>query len=147
MKTFWDAETRDDALARIDRLTEGSRPAWGAMTAERMLSHLAESMKMSIGELPCQSKNLPIRFFPLKQLIIYVFPFPKGSPTSPELLAGAQTPVDGLKSELRALVAKFAARREARDWPIHPAFGRLSTRAWGALTAKHFEHHLRQFGV
>ena len=147
MKTFWDADTREAALARIDRLTDASRPAWGTMTADRMLAHLAESMKMAIGDLPCKPRKLPIRFFPLKQLIIYAFPFPKGAPTAPELLAGAEAPVAGLKGELRELLARFAARRDARDWPLHPAFGRLTPRAWGALTAKHFDHHLRQFGV
>jgi len=146
-KTFWDAEARDAALARIDRLTDATKPAWGKMTADRMLAHLAESMKMATGELRCESKKLPIRYFPLKQLIIYVLPFPKGSPTAPELLAGAQTSVDKLQREIRQLMTKFAARHDARDWPEHPAFGKLSTRAWGVLTAKHFDHHLRQFGV
>ena len=147
MKTFWDAEARDAALARIDRLDSASRPAWGTFTADRMLSHLAESVKMALGELPCESKKVPIRFFPLKQLIVYVLPFPKGAPTSPELLRGAEAPVEGLKRDLRELLEKFGSRRGARDWPIHPAFGRLTSRAWGALTARHFDHHLRQFGV
>jgi hypothetical protein len=31
--------------------------------------------------------------------------------------------------------------------PEHPAFGRLSGRAWGALVYRHMDHHLRQFGL
>ncbi|MGH9801334.1 MAG: DUF1569 domain-containing protein, partial [Blastocatellia bacterium] len=31
--------------------------------------------------------------------------------------------------------------------PEHPAFGKLSTKDWGALTYKHMDHHFRQFGV
>jgi hypothetical protein len=149
MKTFWDQATREATLARIDRITGSSRPVWGKMTADRMLSHLAETMKMAIGELPCEPAKLPIpvHFFPLKQLIVYVVPIPRGAPTSPELLAGTDAPVDHLKGEMRELLAQFAARRDARDWPIHPVFGRLTPRAWGVLMAKHCDHHLRQFGV
>ena len=147
MKTLWNDADRSRMLERIDRITDGSKPLWGRMTADRMLSHLVESAKMSVGELQCKSKMLPIRWFPLKQLILYVFPFPKGSPTAPELLAGAEAPVSDLKPELHLLVGKFAERRDRDDWPEHPAFGKLSREAWGKLTYKHFDHHLRQFQV
>ena len=147
MKTLWDADTRAGTLARIDRIDADTRPVWGTMTAERMLAHLAESLKMALGITRCESKMLPIRFFPLKQLILYVFPFPKGAPTAPELLAGEALPVDDRKREIHDLVGTFAAREGRSDWPVHPAFGGLSAKAWGALTAKHFDHHLRQFGV
>ena len=147
MKTIFETADRDSVLARIDRVTDASKPLWGKMTADRMLAHLVESMKMATGELPTKSKDLPIRFWPLKQLIIYVFPFPKGAPTAPELLAGPERHVDALKTELREQVAKVGSRGSTAEWPKHPAFGRLSPRAWGALAYKHINHHLRQFGV
>ena len=147
MKSVWNDADRAQMLQRIDRITDASKPLWGKMTADRMLAHLVESAKMSVGELQCKPKILPIRWFPLKQLVLYVIPFPKGSPTSPELLAGAEAPVSDLKPELQRLIDKFVARRDREDWPLHPAFGKLSREAWGKLTYKHFDHHLRQFGV
>jgi hypothetical protein len=36
---------------------------------------------MALGELTVKPKHLPIRYPPLKQLIIYVVPFPKSAPT------------------------------------------------------------------
>ena len=147
MKTIWNDEDRTRLLDRVDRITDDSKPLWGRMMADRMLSHLVESAKMATGEIECKSKMLPIRWFPLKQLILYVFPFPKGAPTAPELLAGAKAPVADLKPELRRLIDKFAARADRDDWPRHPAFGKLSRDGWGALTYKHFDHHLRQFQV
>ncbi len=33
------------------------------------------------------------------------------------------------------------------DWPKHPLFGPLSGEEWGALSWKHLDYHLRQFGV
>lgn len=146
MKTLFDVDVREDIQARIGRVTPATQARWGAMNAERMLSHLAESLKMALGEVSCKPKRLPIRFFPLKQLLIYVVPFAKGLPTAPELLTGPLAPLDDLKSEIGELMTKFASRRDA-GWPDHPAFGKLSAQGWGVLTRRHFDHHLRQFGV
>lgn len=147
MKSVWQTSDRNDLLARIDRIAPATTPKWGRMTAERMLSHLVESAKMATGELTCRSKKLPLRFFPLKQLVLYVLPFPKSSPTAPELLAGAAAPVDALQRDLHRLLGDFASRDVRAAWPEHPAFGSMDGRQWGVLTYKHFDHHLRQFGV
>ena len=50
-----------------------------------MLAHLNDSYRMCLGELKVKSKHLPLRYTPIKQLVIYVAPFPKGAPTAPEL--------------------------------------------------------------
>lgn len=146
MKTAWQDADRNELLSRIDRVNDSIKPAWGNMNGSAMLAHLSQSLKMAVGELPCKGRKLPIRFFPLKQLIIYVFPFPKGAPTAPELLEGSDTPAEQSKAELRRLFTKMALQKGS-TWPEHPAFGTLSEKQWGILTYKHFNHHLRQFGV
>lgn len=45
------------------------------------------------------------------------------------------------------LLERFAARPPDATWPLHPAFGTLSRRAWGVLGYRHVDHHFRQFGV
>jgi hypothetical protein len=147
MKTIWQDEWRRDLESRIDKVNETLPAKWGKLTADRMLSHLRESAKMALGELPVKSKKLPIRYFPLKQLIVYLLPFPKGAPTAPELLSGNATECASCRVELRDLIARLAGRKNNTSWPEHPAFGKLSQRAWGVLTYRHFDHHLRQFGV
>jgi Protein of unknown function (DUF1569) len=147
MRSLWEQDARLEILRRIDAVAADAKPQWGRMSAGRMLRHLAQSLAMANDEVPMQSKKLPIRYFPLKQLIIYVFPFPKGAPTSPELLEGDDTSVDAARADLRRGIETFAARTGAASWPEHPAFGHLSRRAWGVLTYKHCDHHLRQFGV
>lgn len=146
--SFWDADTRDGICRRVERLTPTSKAAWGKFNATEMLAHLNDAMRMAIGELPVRRKNLPIRHFPLKQLIIYALPFPKGAPTAPELLArcnGAQ--FDDEKAEFRRIADRLAAKPRSDLWPEHPAFGRLTYRAWGVLKYRHADHHLRQFGL
>jgi hypothetical protein len=146
MKTAWQDSDRNELLSRIERVNGGDKARWGKMTAGGMLAHLGQSLRMAVGELPCKSKKLPIRFSPLKQLIIYALPFPKGAPTAPEMLEGSDTPPDRSKEELQRLFTKFLAQR-GKAWPEHPAFGTLSDKAWGVLVYRHFDHHLRQFGV
>jgi len=113
-----------------------------------MVCHLAEGLKMALGELPVAPKNLPLRYPPLKQLIIYVAPFPKHAPTAPELVITA-TPSEwaGDVRTLTTLMDRFVARGPAGPWVDHPAFGRLSPRAWGVLVYRHMDHHFKQFGV
>ncbi len=117
------------------------------MTAPQMVAHLADSLRMAIGELLVPSKNLPIRFPPIKQLIIYWLPFPKGVPTAPELITRVPAEWKAELDDLRLLLDRFAQRDKHGKWPDHPAFGRMKATAWGVLVYRHMDHHLRQFGV
>jgi len=85
---------------------------------------------------------------PLKQLIIYLLPIPKGVPTARELLGR----IDRAQWEQEAavfpsLLERFASRPAGASLPAHPAFGALSRRAWGVLAYRHVDHHFTQFGV
>ena len=148
MKSLWQDDVRSSVLSRVDKVDADAQRQWGTMTPERMLAHLTESMKMCVGEMTPRPKRVPLRFFPLKQLAIYLMPFPKGLPTAPELVAfSPEAAIEESKDELRRLFTLFAGRRGEKSWPNHPAFGTMSAGAWGVLAYRHFDHHLRQFGV
>ncbi|HVE71986.1 MAG TPA: DUF1569 domain-containing protein [Thermoanaerobaculia bacterium] len=147
MKTLFDIFDRDEILTRVERLNADSRPQWGKMNVEMMLAHLVASMRMAKGELAVASKKLPIRFPPLRQLFVYWLPWPKGSPTAPELLPSDIGAIEDNKRDLARLIAEVGARGAYETWPEHPAFGDLGRRGWGVLTWRHLDHHLRQFGV
>jgi hypothetical protein len=147
MKSMWHESAAHDVRDRIRTLRPDHNAHWGKMSAPQAVCHLAESLKMALGELPVVPKNVPIRYPPLKQLIIYVAPFPKSAPTAPELLARAPRDWDADVADLQSLVDRFAARGRRATWVEHPAFGRLSGRAWGVLVYRHMDHHLKQFGV
>ena len=142
MKSLAQEATRRELVERIDRITDSTTPKWGRFTARAMLDHLARATEMAAGEREVAPKKLPIRYFPLKQLALYVLPMPKGLPTSPELLTDSPEPVENSKETLRRLITNFAPRPAN-----HPAFGFLTTRAWSVLVYRHVDHHLRQFGV
>jgi hypothetical protein len=111
-----------------------------------MVCHLADSLRMAMGDLKVAPKKSPIRYPPLKQLIVYVAPFPKGVPTAPELLAREPREWTAEVADLQSLLDRAADGRSTDAWPEHPAFGTLSKRAWGVLIFRHMDHHLRQFG-
>ncbi len=101
---------------------------------------------MAVGELVVPSKKLPLRYPPLKQLILYALPFPKHAPTAPQLQR-APGAWEREVADLNAVLGRFVARDRAAEWPEHPAFGPLSAHAWGVLAYRHCDHHLRQFGL
>jgi hypothetical protein len=147
MKTAWNAADRASLQARLARLRPEDAPRWGRMSAPQMVAHLADSLHMALGDLPVVPKRTPIRFTPLKQLIIYVLPFPKGVPTAPELISREPAAWGADMAAIHTLLDRFAARDPRAPWPRHPAFGRLSGATWGRLVYRHMDHHLTQFGV
>jgi hypothetical protein len=118
------------------------------MNVTQMMAHLNDALRMAAGELPTAGKNTPFRRWPMKQLVVYVMPWPKGAPTAPELLARTDNlDLKAEKAEFRVLAERLAAKSAADRWPEHPAFGSLTHKAWGVLKYRHTDHHLRQFQV
>jgi Protein of unknown function (DUF1569) len=146
--SMWDPSLRASFAERVKKLDRDTKAAWGKFNAGGMLAHLNDSYRMFTGELKVKSKNLPLRYAPIKQLVIYVAPFPKGAPTAPELIARCDGAVlDDEKKAYELMIAKLAAVKPGDSFPEHPAFGVLTHRAYGVLMARHTDHHLRQFGV
>lgn len=132
---------------RLDAVTAASTPLWGRMDSRQMLAHLSDGVRMALGELNVQPRPGALRFPPIRHAIVYWLPFPKGAPTAPELLARRAEDYDAERASLKHLLERLGALEGARDWPEHPAFGRLGSRGWGVLTHRHVDHHLRQFGA
>jgi uncharacterized protein DUF1569 len=146
-KTLSNARSRRELLDRLERLTPTATALWGTMTAPEMLAHLADWMRMARGEIKVAVKKLPQRHPPLKQLMVYWLPFPKGIQTSPELIG--RKPLDwGIESAaVRKHVQAFENLDPKTAWPEHPVFGKMTSQAWCVFAYRHMDHHLRQFGI
>ena len=113
-----------------------------------MLQHLRRSALMCLGELSVPSVNKrAFHKFPLKQLLLYVLPFPKGAPTAPELKPRDAASFEEERAALLELLERIGAGLSDGMGPEHPLFGPLSWREWGVLAYKHSDHHLKQFGA
>ena len=146
--TIWDHSVRTSIAQRAQRISAASTPGWGKMNAAAMMAHINDSLRMALGDLPVKSKNLPLRYKPIRKLFIYCLPMPKGAPTAPELIARCQNAVlEDEKKTFAELINRCATIKPGTMLGEHPAFGNLSYDEYGALIAKHTDHHLRQFGV
>jgi len=139
---------RSAIVNRLQTLSATSVGRWGSMDVAAMLQHLRLSAEMALGELTMPSSNKrAFQVFPLKHLILYVLPFPKGAPTAPALKPGLATPLEEERTALLSLLERIASAPDEGAGPAHPLFGPLTWRQWGVLTYKHADHHLRQFGA
>lgn len=134
---------------RMRSLSASSTARWGNMDVSGMLKHLRLSALMTLGELSVPSANKrAFQMFPLKHLILYVFPFPKGAPTAPALKVDAPAPdFEQERTAVLDLLERIGTGERDGTGPEHPLFGPLSWREWGVATYKHADHHLKQFGV
>lgn len=146
-RTLWNETDRKELLSRVQQLRPDLRPLWGRMNALQMITHLTDWLRMAAGEIDSVPRRKIMRFPVVKHLVIYSMPWPKGVPTAPELLARKASGWDEEMIDLCDRLASFEKLKSTESWPVHPAFGRMSTRLWGALGYRHTDHHLRQFGV
>lgn len=147
MKTIWEQESRQELLARADKLNPDSAARWGSMSCPRMLTHVTDGLRMALGEIKIVSKNSPLKLAPIRYLIIYVMPFPKGAPTAPELVERVPGEWQRELAEFKQVFAGLVANSRKTDGQEHPVFGKLSEKDWGVLGYKHLDHHFKQFGV
>jgi hypothetical protein len=147
MPTLRKQKTRNDLIRRLRALTPESRPQWGKLDAPRLLSHLADTLAMALGDLPTQpAGRKAFQRFPLKHLILYVLPFPKDVPTAPELLSSRPGDFAADRQRVIDSMDRLAAAPQGMG-PVHPFFGPLTNEEWNALQGKHLRHHLKQFGL
>lgn len=148
MRTVFNLADRLTLARRLDALALETAPRWGRMDCPQMLAHLTDGVRMALGELPVSGRGPgALRLRPVRHALIYWLPWPKGAPTAPELIARRATDCQEELADLKHLLERLAALEGAREWPEHPAFGRLNSRDWGALVHRHVDHHLRQFGA
>lgn len=148
VRTLLNAEDRAQLLAQLARLTPETPARWGRMDCAQMLRHVAECLRMAIGELP--TAPLGKRLFhtrPMKLLILRVLPFPKGVPTAPELRVSEPAVFEAERARVCELLQRFASPEKSPGGSEHPLFGKLDREEWAELQCKHTAHHLKQFGA
>jgi len=146
MPSLRDEAVRSRLILRLQSLTASTKPRWGSFNAACMLCHLDDTLGMALGRFPARPMGRKaFHHFPLKHLFIYVLPFPKGVPTSPELLVTAPTDFEADRRRVVESINRLAGAPDGKG-PEHPFFGPLTVRQWNSLQWKHIDHHLRQFG-
>lgn len=148
MALVHDAVTRGALEARIRSVSADAQRRWGSMTVDQMLWHVNEGMEMTLGRVT----SPPIEGGPklpkwLLKFFVLSVPWPKGAPTYKAMMASSAHDVDHERERALRLLTEIAARPLDAAWVDSPSLGPLSGKEWSALTAKHLDHHLRQFGL
>jgi hypothetical protein len=148
MGTILNESDRAAIDSRVRSLSASSTARWGSMDVAGMLRHLRLASLMALGEYSVPSANKRVfQVFPLKHLILYVLPFPKGAPTAPALKCDAAASFEEERAALLEVLERIGTGLRDGMGPAHPLFGPLNWREWGVVTYKHTDHHLRQFGA
>ena len=144
-KLLHDPEVYQSIRRRIESLRVDSPRQWGKMTVDQMLWHVNVSMREAIGEYTPEVKPLPVPKWLLRWGILNM-PWGRGARTRPDMYARSTYDFAAQKAECLALLERIYARPVTTSWPESASMGRMSGRQWSQLTAKHLEHHLKQFG-
>ena len=145
--SIFDSVIRERFQSRIDRLTTDSQRQWGTLSVDQMVCHLSDQLRLGLGELSGRPVPGLFRFPPFNRLAIDYIPWPHGAKGPREAFTTKPVALQSDIARLHTLLELFGSREDQREWPNHPLFGRLSGPLWARLTSKHFDHHLRQFGV
>ena len=121
MRTILNEDDLNAILNRVRSLSVSSTRRWGSMDVTGMLQHLRLSGLMTVGDLPVVSKSKrAFQMFPLKHLILYVVPFPKGAPTAPELKPSDATSFEEERAALLELLERIGTGPSDGAGPAHP---------------------------
>lgn len=154
MGNVLDPESRRSLRSRLRSLEAGRAARWGRMNVEQMVCHVADPMRIALGELAAADVSSIFTRHVLRRLVLAGLPPPKGRIRTFEELdqvKGGGTRSTGLAADLDAFdetLDRFVDHVGAgRLLHPNPVFGPLAPREWGRLVWVHAIHHLRQFGA
>jgi hypothetical protein len=148
-RSLRDPAGRSAILDRLSRLTPSHERRWGKMDPAQLLPHLADGLRMALGEKKSEGKprcGLGRAIF--RSLAIHRLPWPEGKIQSPP--GAFRTPSAGWEQDrqtVMGLIERLAVAESGQLAVEHPTFGRMKPRDWDVLQFRHLDHHLRQFGV
>jgi hypothetical protein len=144
-KPLHDPQVHASIRTRIESLRVDTPRRWGKMSIDQMLWHVNVSMREAVGEYTPVLKPMPVPKAVLRWAIINL-PWGRGAPTRPDMYAISTHQFEEQKGECLALIDRIVARPLSAEWPNSASMGRMTGKHWSQLTAKHLDHHLRQFG-
>ena len=141
----------ESILGYLNRLSPDEKARWGSMSAQRMVEHLTDTIRIATGKNP-QTLQIPedriermVQFLdsdkPMAQNIVVPFATPDMKLRHEEL----ELAIDEFVDEWLYFEELFESE-EGHTAP-HPFYGELNYAQWKRLSEKHHTHHFRQFGL
>lgn len=138
------------ALRYLDKLNQDARPLWGSMSAQEMVEHLTDTLRIANGK-----SRFPLET-PEKHLAKSLEFLMSDTPIQKDLQASFAPNERILRNEnISDAIDEFTEEwisfeehydgNEKRE--LHPYFGELNFEEWQQLNKKHLSHHFLQFGL
>jgi hypothetical protein len=149
MQTLFDPQTHQDVVRRVAALRVDSARQWGTMSAAQMLEHSSRVLEMAIGKNPVPQVFLgKLIGWMARKRFVGEKPFSRNAPTGPWLIVRDEPDFAAVQVRATTLLREFHELGERGcDGHVHAFFGTMTGGEWGVTQFKHFDHHLRQFGV
>jgi hypothetical protein len=141
-----DPEVYASIRERMQSLRVDTQRQWGKMSVDQMLWHVNVSMREAVGDYTPHLEPLPVPKALFRWAVINI-PWGRGGRTRPDMYAVSTYDFNAQKAECLSLIDRIVARPLSAEWPNSASMGKMTGKHWSRLTAKHLEHHLRQFGV
>jgi hypothetical protein len=145
MNPLHDPEVYTSIRKRVESLRVDTPRQWGKMSVDQMLWHVNVSMREAVGDYTPQLKPPPLPKVLFRWAVINL-PWGRGAPTRPDMQPVSTHDFNAQKAECLSLIDRIVARPVSAAWPDSASMGTMTGKHWSRLTAKHLDHHLRQFG-
>jgi hypothetical protein len=143
--------TLETILVHLEKIETTTQPLWGSMSSQRMVEHLSDSLKMAVGQNVYPLAIPEERIARMKEFLH----------SEKQMAKNIEVPFAKKDEKLRCDDLELAIDELAENWVefeeyfsengqatnIHPYYGDLNFEEWKRLHAKHFTHHLQQFGL
>lgn len=148
--TFVEMEITE-ILRILDNLNPDAQPQWGNMSAQRMVEHLTDIVKISSGKTKLPLEVPEDRIEKMQAFL----------DSDKPMARNIEVPFAKKDEELRNEEIELAIDEFLLEWidfeehfvedpqrtELHPYYGNLNFDQWCRLHSKHITHHFEQFGL
>lgn len=146
VKNLFDKIVKQQIVDRINTLTPQSQAQWGKMNVAQMLAHVQLPINCAYGTHEVKGGFLLKLIGPFFKSVLYNDkPYKQGLPTDKTYVVIDTKNFDAEKNTLLEKINQFTPDNIVVE--NHPVWGKLTKEQWSKATWKHFDHHLKQFGV
>ena len=150
MKTIFQQPSRDEFINRINALNSRHTAQWGKMNLYQMLKHCTVWNNWILGKSNQVYKQeflgLVFGKLALKGIVRDDRPMKKGMPAGKGFIVKEKE--GDIEAEKKIWISQIADYAHFSNPAfVHDFFGKMTEEEIGILAYKHFDHHLRQFGV
>ena len=128
-----------EIIQKLDTLKADSKPQWGEMSAQRMVEHLTDTIKIASGKVKFP---LVVPEDKIEKMIGFL---DSDKPMARNIEVSFAKKTEDLRNEEIELAIDDS--EDPNRTELHPYYGNLNYEQWCKLNAKHLKHHFEQFGI